>query len=479
MSAAGITDAASTPPAAAKPRAANATTPAAPAAAEALPRGKFLPVTVPALIDRLTPNSAWPRGEAADAKRFFRYLEYWRRQRTNAEVMAFSHNYESFSPDTDLLVTRAYTPEERLASQKRVVTQMEHLLKRANYERIDPNNVSVIMTKESHYGLDLFVDFTAFEECLIYYRGASTRRDERRNLRKFYRKEEFDVPIYQRLFLLFKLKPFDVRVREIMASQKIDQAEAERLVKKLRASLPGSVSDQNIYMKLFKNIPRTDIEMVFPNTRVKFRMFDKIKLGVSGGGAFGAGVFGTAGKIAAGGLAATNPIALAGAVVTLGGVAFRQTMNFVNQKNRYMVVMAQNLYFHSMADNRGVALKLADRAAEEEVKEDVLLYSVLAKETAKRSDLPAIDLAIEKYLQDCFGVSVDFDIYDSLDRLLADGMVTERADGTLVALRPAEAAHFVDKKWDLFLDEIPSFEDTGDGKEVDHTERPLDPVLQP
>ena len=446
------------------------------AADDVRPREKFIPVTVSALIDRLTPKGSWPGGEEPAAKRFFRYLEHWRRQCSNADMLELTHSYEPFSPDTDLLVTRDYTPAERLGLQKNVVSQMEQLLKRANYERIDPANVSMIMTKESHYGLDLFVDFTAFEECLIYYRGASMRRDERRNPRKFYRKEEFDVPIYQRLFLLFKLKPFDVRVREVMADRNISRADAESLIKKLRASLPGAVSDQNIYMKLFKNIPRTDIEMVFPNTQVKFRMFDKIKLGVSGGGAFGAGVFGTAGKIAAGGLMATNPIALAGAAVTLGGVAFRQSMNFVNQKNRYMVVMAQNLYFHSMADNRGVALKLADRAAEEEVKEDMLLYSVLAKEPSKRSDLPEIDQAIEKYLTACFGVSVDFDLDDSLSRLLADGLVVETADGTLITMRPGEAALHVDKKWDLFLDEMPDFGETGQGREIDNTVPPPQPA---
>ncbi len=442
-------------------------------------REKFIPVTVSAIIDRLTPDTCWAAGEAPEAKRFFRYLEHWRRQRSNADMLELTHNYEPFSPDSDLLVTRGYTSAERLGLQKQVVAQMERLLKRANYERIDPANVSMIMTKESHYGLDLFVDFTAFEECLIYYRGASTRRDERRNPRKFYRKEEFDVPIYQRLFLLFKLKPFDVRVREVMAAQNLSQADAESLIKKLRASLPGAVSDQNIYMKLFKNIPRTDIEMVFPNTQVKFRMFDKIKLGVSGGGAFGAGVFGTAGKIAAGGLMATNPIALAGAAVTLGGVAFRQSMNFVNQKNRYMVVMAQNLYFHSMADNRGVALKLSDRAAEEEVKEDILLYSVLAKEPSKRSDLPEIDRAIEKYLSDCFGVSVDFDLFDSLARLLADGLVTEAPDGTLRTLRPREAALHIDRQWDVFLDELPDFGASVTGHEVASSTGPPPPVSDP
>ncbi|MBN8911290.1 MAG: DUF3754 domain-containing protein, partial [Rhizobiales bacterium] len=287
---------------------------------------------------------------------------------------------------------------------------------------------------------------------LVYYRGASSRRDQRRSLRKFLRKEEFDVPIFQRLFLLFKLKPFETRVLEIMKEHRVPRREAEKMVKALRAMIPSEVNENNIYLKLFKNIPRSDVEMVFPNTRVKFRLMDKLRLGITGGAGLGMGAFGAAGKIA---VAATNPLMAAGAVLGLGGVAFRQAMNFLNQRQRYMVVMAQNLYFHAMADNRGVLIKLADRAAEEDVKEEMLLYSVLAKEKAKHSDLPAIDAAIEQYLQASFGISVDFDLEDALSRLLADGIVTEEADGTLRTLGPHEAALHLDAKWDVFLDNLP------------------------
>jgi hypothetical protein len=237
-----------------------------------------------------------------------------------------------------------------------------------------------------------------------------------------------------------------------MQAEKLSHREAERVVRRKLASMPASVKEDNIYMKLFKNIPRSDLEMVFPNTQVRFRFFDKLRLGATAGGGLGFGAVGAAGKIA---LLATNPIAAAGALVGLGGIAFRQAVNFLNQKQRYMVVMAQNLYFHAMADNRGVMLKLAARAAEEDIKEEMLLYSVLAKERARRQDIPDIDAAIEQYLGSAFGVSVDFDIPDALSRLIGDGIVSERPDGTLVTLPPAEAALHIDRKWDHFLDELP------------------------
>ena len=106
------------------------------------------------------------------------------------------------------------------------------------------------------------------------------------------------MPVFQRLFLLFKLKPFDVRVREVMREQKIDRKEAEKIVRALRGLLPATVNSDYIYIKLFKNMPRSDVEMIFPNTKVRFRLFDKIKFGVTAGSGLGMGVFGTVGKIA-------------------------------------------------------------------------------------------------------------------------------------------------------------------------------------
>lgn len=413
---------------------------------------KFIPVTRFALMDRLTIPSAWAPGQAQEVRRFFRYLDYWRQQKYSADLLELEQTYEPFNPDTDLLLTRKFTDAERQVMQKRVITKMTSILEQANYRRIDPSDVELIMTRDTHYGLDLYVDFGAFEECLIFFRGASTQKNHRRLLRKFLRKEEFDVPIFQRLFLLFKLMPFDRRVRHEMARHKIGREEAEKRVKRLRALLPAQVKEGNIYMKLFKNIPRSDIEMVFPNTQVRFRLMDKLKLGATATGGLGMGAIGAAGKLA---LVASNPIAAAGAVFGLGTIAFRQAMNFMNQKQRYMVIMAQNLYFHSMADNRGVMLKLADRAAEEDVKEEMLLYTVLLKERGRRRDLPAIDAAIEQYLYSSFGVQVNFDLEDALRRLMADGIVTESPDGYLDVLPPARAAAHLDEKWDRFLDELP------------------------
>lgn len=426
-------------------------------------REHFIPITRFALMDRLTLPSAWPPGQAVQARRFFNYLDYWRHQRYGAKMLELEQSFEPFSPDSDLLMTRSFTDDELVRMQKRTVEGIREILVQANYRSIAPDDVEKIMANESHYGLDLHVDFSLFEECLIYYRGASTRKDQKRTLRKFLRKEEFEVPIFQRLFLLFKLKPLEKRAREIMESEKVSAKEAERIAKKQRAHLPASVVPGNIYMKLFKNIPRSDVEMIFPNTVVKYRMLDKIKLGGGGAVGLGSSIVVAAGKA---GAALTNPIAAIMVIGGLGAAVFRQAMNFINTKQRYMVIMAQNLYFHSMADNRGVMIKLIDRAAEEDVKEEMLLYSVLAKEKANRRDLKAIDIAIEQYLKTSFGIDVDFDLDDALERLLADKVVTIDENGDLHTLPPYEASEHIDAMWDILLDNLPDH-DPHEGVEME------------
>ena len=66
----------------------------------------------------------------------------------------------------------------------------------------------------------------------------------------------------------------------------------------------------------------------------------------------------------------------------------------------------------------------------------MLLYSVLAKENARKQDIPDIDTAIAQYLAASFGISLDFDIIDSLRRLPVSGVATRLPDGPLVNLPP-------------------------------------------
>src|SRR5262249_26824162 len=69
----------------------------------------------------------------------------------------------------------------------------------------------------------------------------------------FFRNEEVEVPVYQRLVIILKFR------RHRNADQQAD---------------PDSV-----YLKVFKDIPKLDIKMLLPSTRVRMTKFDRTRIG--------------------------------------------------------------------------------------------------------------------------------------------------------------------------------------------------------
>ena len=424
-------------------------------------REKVLPVTRSALLDRLTAPERWPDGEAAQARRFLRRLDHWRRHCYAARLLDMEETYEPFSPDTDLPQSCMFTPAERAAKKKRLLAQMADLLQRANFTRLEPASVPLVLAEVGGYGLAREVDLDAFEEILIYYRGATTIAERRRDATSAYmRWKDVQIPVFERICLLFKLKPFDIRVKEVMHERRVKRRQAERLVRRRRGRLPATVASDCIYIKLFKNMPRGGVEMIFPDTELRLRLFDKVMLAAIAGAGLLIGVFGATGKLAA----MSNPYVLLGAIGGLGGIALRQAANLLKARARYMVARTQNLYFHAIAGNRGVMTWLAERAAEEDVKEEMLLYSVLTKERVNVRELTAVDEAIEQFLAQTFGITVEFDVEHALARLKAGGIVVERPDGTLATLPPHEAALRIEELWEVCLDALPTNQvEEGDG----------------
>ena len=424
-------------------------------------REKVLPVTRSALLDRLTAPERWPDGEAAQARRFLCRLDHWRRHCYAARLLDMEETYEPFSPDTDLPQSCMFTPAERAAKKKRLLAQMADLLQRANFTRLEPASVPLVLTEAGAYGLAREVDLDAFEEILIYYRGATTIAGRRRDATSAYmRWKEVQIPVFERMCLLFKLKPFDIRVKEVMHERRVKRRQAERLVRRRRGRLPATVASDCIYIKLFKNMPRGGVEMIFPDTELRLRLFDKVMLAAIAGAGLLIGVLAVTGKLAA----ISNPYVLFGAIAGLGGIALRQAANLLDLRSRYMDALAHNLYFHAIADNRGVMTLLAERAAEEDVKEEMLLYSVLAKERVNVRELTAVDEAIKQFLAQTFGITVEFHVEHALARLKAGGIVVERPDGTLATLPPHEAALRIEELWEVCLDALPTNQvEEGDG----------------
>lgn len=412
-------------------------------------RDRFIPVSRYGLRAKLVEMLAEAGGDAKAWGRALDCLAAWRHQDHRKRLLDLIENYLPFSPDSDTAYLIELDQAARDKARHAFIAGIEKLLLQANFTQLSADDVQRLLIERSPYGLHLDVDLTEFDEALLFYRGTGVvMREERNPWRLYLTKDRFEVPIFKRLFLLFKLKPDETRIAEIMAATGADRKRATRLLCKTRAHLPLGVSPDHIYVKMFKRIPQIDLEMLFPNTKIAFRPFDKLKLMVTAGGGTVAGVTGTATKL----LAATNPFTLAFGIAGLSAVIFRQVMSFFNTRNRYMMVLAQNLYFFSLANNHGALTLIADRAEEEDVKEDMLAYAFLARHPARYDALSDIKTYAISFLKERCGVSVDFDAEDALRRLMADGLVRSDAQGNLTAIAPDEARAHLDRLWDRLLD---------------------------
>src|SRR4029453_9082467 len=151
---------------------------------------------------------------------------------------------------------------------------------------------------------------------------------------------------------------------------------------------PGST-----IIKLFQDVPRADLEMLFPNAQVRMRRIDKLLIGVP---AVVSGVIVIVTKLIASLVpvllllafwfgARREPVqldqgqlfALGAGLVAFGGFLVRQFTKFKNRKIQFMKSLSESLYFRNLDNDAGVFHHLLDVAEEEEVKEAVLAYHFL------------------------------------------------------------------------------------------------------
>ena len=308
--------------------------------------------------------------------------------------------YHPVNPDNVLLHqdTAATAVED-------TIDQIRRLLVQANFSELDQQQIEYALEKTSPYGLNIQIDFSAFERVILFYRGQARKRVTVRDWRRLFLKtRDVDLISYQRLFLVLQHK---------------DQVRR-----------PG------LQLKLFKDILRPDLEMLFPDTKVRIKGFDKLKLIITGGGGTAGGLFATITKISA----ALNPWTI---VIAIGGFAallWRQISK----------VLVQNLYFHNMDNNLGAITYLVDLARQEEVKEACLAYAMLCNHAVANS--MQLDDLCEQWLQQNWNIELDFDTQDALDKLMRLDLI--RMTGDRIVCRPtAEALPLLQDKWMGYLND--------------------------
>jgi hypothetical protein len=290
------------------------------------------------------------------------------------------------------------------------------LLARGNFIRLAEEEISRSLTDRSHWGLSLNLDFTIFERLEVYARGDVIGTRFRRRLAKRFRSEAVEVPIYQRLIVIFRLRP--------------------------QGKFSKYLDTDDVYIKLFKDIPKADLDMLLPGTQVKMSLLDRVRILLPSLSGLILGIL----KIAA--AITLTPylvwVAVSGAV----GYSARSVYGYLNMRQKYQLNLTQSLYFQNLDNNAGAIHRLLDEAEEQENREAMLGYFFLWRETPPAGlTSDELDRKVEAFLHAQARSAVDFEVHDALAKLERMSIATREADGRWKAVALDRAIETLARGW--------------------------------
>ena len=383
--------------------------------AEYADREHFIPVRVSDLIEYLA-NEAGPSAgqrltpdEQARFRRFARSVTLHIHAIYHNELRQLEDSYGSFDPDADPKPLRALDAAAKAAAQAKLFATFCHLMERANYTRLSRDEVERVMAGASDWGVDMDVPWDAFSQVEVFIRGRGVSKRFRRNWRNRFRVEEVKVPTFHRVAVIFRQQPL--------------------------VRLGKEADTDSIFLKLFKDIPQMDIEMLLPGGRVKMPWLDRLKLGGSLSStvgyvgwklsSFNLGTLGAA--LFTGGTAAL--LALYTPVALVLGYGYKTWYSFQVSKQTYSLQLTQSLYYQNLDNNAGVMYRLLDEAEEQECRETLLSYFYLWRYAGDRGWTAAeLDDYVELDLERRLNIEVDFEIEDAPAKLERAGIVTKAGD---------------------------------------------------
>ncbi|MCQ8877983.1 TMEM143 family protein [Pseudoalteromonas shioyasakiensis] len=381
------------------------------------------------------------RPEPESFKQFSHLLSSLIHHQYHAHLESLKYHYTPFDPNSDTRPIRHLTTQQKALHQREFAKEFALILNAANYERITAEDLQDALNEESLFKVRLAVEFDDFAEVVFYRRGESQKTE---TLTSWWglRKKQLQFTNYDRVAVFIRFK------------------DAEYFARKKTSSLAFEPS--STIVKLFQNVPKADLEMLFPNSEVKMRPIDKVVIASSAlvGGAvvlvtkLGASILLLAALLSfwlgwrseAVTMSQQHFITFAIGMGVFGSFIFKEWSKFKNRKIRFMKALSDNLYFKNLDNNAGVLHTLVDAAQEEDVKEALLAYTFLLNSPQGLS-ASQLDDEIETWFKQQHDCVLDFEISDALQKLTKMQLVNKQ-DEQFTAIPLPQAKVQLDKQWD-------------------------------
>ncbi|EAZ91090.1 TMEM143 family protein [Crocosphaera chwakensis] len=332
-------------------------------------------------------------------------------------------NYTVFNPNSDVQTLQEPSLEEYEEMENKVLQGFKYILERANYIQLSDEIIQKSLQEKSLINLQTDVDFNDFDQFYCYYRGDVNELITFKKL-KFFKQEKI-IDILERVVLLIKFKGqgyFQAKAKKDKQYQDLN-------------FIPGKM-----YLYFYKNIPKLDLDLLFPNIQTSMTWKDKLLFGVPAIGAavplivraipnilliivailllLKADSVVDSIEVDQRKVRDIMPILVAtlSLAMTLGGFAVKQYTKYKSKEIKFQKEVSDTLFFKNLANNASVFQALTDIAEEEECKEIILVYYHLLTSQEKLTP-EKLDQKIEQWMMEKLGITIDFDIHGPLSNL--------------------------------------------------------------
>jgi Protein of unknown function (DUF3754) len=388
------------------------------------PGEPYIPLRIPDLVDLLMDEAGTPDYPALplELRADFEQLA----EALGHRVHAGFHNilttlkdvYAPFDPDADTVRLGEVTQEDEVTQLEQLFRTFQVLLERAGFHQMTRAEIETTMQGASYWGIEMSVCWDVFDQVEVFYRGAGSGWRARRPWWKFFRLEEVEVPTFKRVVIILKQKP--------------------------HKRLGNNPDTSNVFLKLFKDIPQMDIEMLLPGTQVTMPKFERGKLGFSVISSFLYAAYKLASTVSLGALLSGSLFALLSPITLLLGYGYKTIYSFQVSRRTYMLQLTQSLYYQGLDTNAGVLHRLFDDASEQETRGVLLVYYFLWRFAGTTGwTREELENAIEADIQKRINQRIELRPEDALARLVRLKILRVLGERYL-AQSPREAMKFLE-----------------------------------
>lgn len=422
--------------------------------AEYTERESFIPYSRRDVVQLCLQDNKLSESESQNFEAFCEILSAYYHFEFHQLLERLKFSFSHLDPDTDKRELQPLDDVEKAHREQSLYDGFKEVLECANFTPLTQEMLQAAFQEESLISLDMSIDFEDFENYLFYWRGA---HPETHTDKKWWRTKTLEMEVFDRVVLLIKFKD-----ASYFESQNRDVSQMD--------FVPGKT-----YIYLYKNIPKMDLEVLFPNVQIQMTWKDKLMFMVP---AVGAGIpmifkalpqlvliagvilFFAFGPLSAQKLGVDQGqvqnilpvlLALTSLGMVFGSFAFKQYINYKNKKLKFLKGVTDTLFFKNLVCNSGVFHSLVDAAEEEECKEIILAYYHLLTHE-NDLDTSTLDDLIENWFETQHDLALDFDIAKALEkmkRLAYEGKPLLWEDGNALKVQPLdEAKTLIDAVWD-------------------------------